>query len=366
MIFLVQSPAIPTKGSINDDCGGVGIFSNGNNLMGVTNCTVSGVAPVVADPQLGPLQNNDGPTQTHALLAESPAIDAGNPAGCSSEFGPLTTDQRGLPRGVNGDPCDIGAYEAQPAVGLVAAVLPGSRSVQVNATATAFGTIINTGPTPATGCRIAPVTSVAAVFHYRATNLVNQVTGPPDTPVDIAAGAAQGFVFGFTPNQAFLPTDVQLAFDCTDSNPAPSTIGLNTLLLSASATPVPDIVALAATLTNDGIVNIPGVTGTGVFAVATVNVGAGATITASADTGGASLPISLALCQTNPATAQCISALAATVNTTIAAGETPTFSIFVTGTAAVSFDPANNRVFMRFKDGGGVTRGATSVAARTK
>jgi hypothetical protein len=47
-------------------------------------------------------------------------------------------------------------------------------------------------------------------------------------------------------------------------------VGLNTVLLSASANPVPDIVALGATLSGDGIVNIPGVAGIGAFAVATI------------------------------------------------------------------------------------------------
>jgi hypothetical protein len=44
----------------------------------------------------------------------------------------------------------------------------------------------------------------------------------------------------------------------------------------------------------------------------------------------------------------------------------PTFAIFVKGNGTIAFDPANNRIVVRFKDGGGVTRGATSVAVRTQ
>jgi predicted outer membrane repeat protein len=51
---------------------------------------------------VGPLADNGGPTQTHALLAGSPAIGAGSTA--------LTVDQRGLGRPLTGAP-DIGAYE---------------------------------------------------------------------------------------------------------------------------------------------------------------------------------------------------------------------------------------------------------------
>jgi hypothetical protein len=73
-----------------------------------------------ANPMLGPLQDNGGPTVTHALLAGSPAIDHGKldtiPALASN------TDQRGSPRpcdnaaipnaaGIDGT--DIGAFEAQ-------------------------------------------------------------------------------------------------------------------------------------------------------------------------------------------------------------------------------------------------------------
>jgi hypothetical protein len=55
-----------------------------------------------------------------------------------------------------------------------------------------------------------------------------------------------------------------------------------------------------------------------------------------------------------------------TVATTINAGDTPTFGIFVSGSGTVPFDPANNRVFVRFVDSGGAPRGATSVAVRTQ
>jgi Protein of unknown function (DUF4038)/Putative collagen-binding domain of a collagenase len=250
---------------------------------------------------------------------------------------------------------------------LAAAVLPSSRSVQVGTAATAFVTIINVGSSTAAECGISPVTSVPATFSYQATDPVtNQVTGNPNTPVAITAGAAQSFIISLTPTGNIAPTDMQFSFDCDNSNPAPINTGLNTLVLSASSSPVPDIVALAATLTSDGIANIPGTNGTGTFAVATVNVGATGTITASADTGSTSLPVNISLCQTSPATGQCISAIGGSVTTIIAAGATPTFATFVQGSSNVSFDPAANRIFVRFKDSGAVTRGSTSVAVRTQ
>ncbi len=254
-----------------------------------------------------------------------------------------------------------------PAI-LAAAVLPGSRSVQVGTPATAFATIINAAPDTALGCGLAPLTSLPAAFSFQTTDpATNQLIGTPNTPVAIPAGAAQSFVLALTPSSPVAPTDVVFTFDCANTPPAATVVGVNTLLLSASATAVPDIVALAATPDNDGIVNIPGATGTGVFAVATANVGAGGPITASADTGSAILPVAVTLCETNAATGQCASATGPSVTITINANATPTFGIFVRGTGSgVPFDPAANRIFVRFKDTGGVTRGATSVAARTQ
>jgi hypothetical protein len=156
-----------------------------------------------------------------------------------------------------------------------------------------------------------------------------------------------------------------MTYDCANTDPAPVTVGLNTLLLSAEATPVPDIVALAATPTGDGIVNLPGSNGSNAFAVSTVNVGSTATITASAAP-SVSLPLVLSICETNPATGVCLSAPAASATSSVSAGATPTYSVFITAIGDVPFDAATNRIVVEFKDAGDVVRGSTSVAVRTQ
>jgi YVTN family beta-propeller protein len=250
---------------------------------------------------------------------------------------------------------------------LVAAVLPTSRSVQVGTTATAFATMIDAGPADAVTCTIAPQTSIPASFVFQTTNpATNALTGTPNTPANIAAGQAQSFVIALTPTAAFAPTNVAFTFNCANApSPAATTIGVDTLNLSGSTTPVPDVVALAAS-GDPGFVDIPGATGTGVFAVATVNLGIDATITAAANTGTANLPVTLAVCQTNPQSGACLAAPASSVATDIAPNATPTFGIFVTGSTAVANSPGVNRVFVTFTDSSGVLRGETSVAVRTQ
>ena len=90
------------------DCISFSISNNNiNNLIedGTCNPLLSG------DPNLGPLQNNGGPTETHELLPGSIAIDAGDNAGAAG----LMFDQRGpgFDRVLNGT-VDIGAVEAVP------------------------------------------------------------------------------------------------------------------------------------------------------------------------------------------------------------------------------------------------------------
>ncbi|MGH6961449.1 MAG: choice-of-anchor Q domain-containing protein, partial [Dongiaceae bacterium] len=89
------------------------LASLGHNLIGNTSGGSGFHATDLlnVNPLLGPLQDNGGPTLTHALLAGSPAIEAGNPALPGSGGNACeAADQRGIsrPRGLA---CDIGAFE---------------------------------------------------------------------------------------------------------------------------------------------------------------------------------------------------------------------------------------------------------------
>jgi len=83
------------------DCAAAVRLARANLIETTAGCTTSGMPPIVADPVLGPLASNGGPTETHALLPGSPSIGVLT-AGCSG------VDQRGVPRS---RPCDLGAYE---------------------------------------------------------------------------------------------------------------------------------------------------------------------------------------------------------------------------------------------------------------
>jgi hypothetical protein len=249
-------------------------------------------------------------------------------------------------------------------LGLVAAVLPSSRSVVVGTPATAFATVVNPSSTTAIGVTIALATPVPGTLTFQRTDpTTNTPVGTPNVPVDIPAGGSQTFVLSFTPSAIITPTVVQFNIGGTNTTPAPSILGVNTLLLSASTTATPDIVALAATIGNTGIVNVP-LNGTGAFSVAISNVGAAGTIPVSADTGGVTLTLSI--CQTDPVTGACVGPTGPTVSLTIPANGTANFAVFATSTGtSIPLNPATSRIFVRFKDGSGVTRGSTSVAVRT-
>ncbi len=92
------------------------ITSNGYNLSSDGTCNFTGPGDMNnTRPKLGKLGNWGGPTPTIKLLKGSPAIDAGNPNGCTDDKGNLLkTDQRGKPRpDKKSGRCDMGAFEKQ-------------------------------------------------------------------------------------------------------------------------------------------------------------------------------------------------------------------------------------------------------------
>jgi hypothetical protein len=120
------------SGSKGPDCYGT-INSQGYNLIEKTNhCTITGVQTgniTGKDPRLQVLSSNGGPTQTHALLPGSPAIDAGNSPGISQ-------DQRGIGRPIDipgidnvSDGSDMGAYEFEPPITISGTVTSGGNGL---------------------------------------------------------------------------------------------------------------------------------------------------------------------------------------------------------------------------------------------
>jgi alpha-tubulin suppressor-like RCC1 family protein len=249
-----------------------------------------------------------------------------------------------------------------------ASVLPTARSITTNTVATAFATMINAGTTPATGCSLAAPPGFPAGFSYQATNASNVPVGTVNTPQTIAPGAAQGFVFSVTPLIDLNSSELAVVFDCANTPTTATVPGLNTLLLSSSSGPVPDLISLGSTPTGDGILTIPGNTGATAFGAAAINIGAAGTVTATIDDNGRGLALVARLCVSNPTTGACASPAvpAPSATFTLASNASATIAVFVTGTGPVAFDPANNRLFLRFKTADGVTRGASSVAVRTQ
>jgi len=111
---------LTVQNSIIGDSTGTGLSAGNNNLLDVDFATVL-ETEVVNGVTVPRLTDNGGPVETIALLANSPAIDAGdNALAVDANGGPLLFDQRGVGFDrIFGGTVDIGAFEAAPSAFLL-------------------------------------------------------------------------------------------------------------------------------------------------------------------------------------------------------------------------------------------------------
>jgi hypothetical protein len=186
--------------------------SNGFNLIGNSTGATGFPGPsdqIGVSPQLGPLQNNGGPTDTMALLSGSPAIDKGRSNG-------LTVDQRGvgyvrtvddpsIAPASGGDNTDIGAFEFGALINAV------SRKIH------------NTAPTPTAFDISLPLVGPIGIECRKNTGLDS--TGPN-------VGHDHEIIVTF-------PVNVTVASaDATDAPNPPATVGTTTFSVSANVVTV--------------------------------------------------------------------------------------------------------------------------------
>ena len=157
----------------------------GTNLLGGADCPPGPGDIVAADPVLGPLADNGGPTRTHALLPGSPAIE-----GAVQACAEYPVDQRYVPR-PQGTACDIGAFEFDGfitpplAVNASASVSPSTGAAAVSGSVTC--------PAPAT-------LTVRATLRqtYKVGRLSVTVEATGDAPV--VCGGTKPWAVGLLPS----------------------------------------------------------------------------------------------------------------------------------------------------------------------
>jgi hypothetical protein len=177
-----------TEEFVPSNCGDTGISSLGHNLQSGADCAFAGTGDLKnTEPGFlsDGLQDNGGSTDTLALEATSPAVDAipsGAP-GCSG------TDQRGIAR-PQGTGCDIGAYELfQPIEGQQFSEVVGTASPREGTTPTiewGDGTAPSSGKLePDTGQLTGTHTYVNEGIYHASFTYTNSDGFPESRPFDV-------------------------------------------------------------------------------------------------------------------------------------------------------------------------------------
>jgi CSLREA domain-containing protein len=279
---LTLSNTILANSLSGDDCASSGGTINASGVNLVMDGTCGSSFPSNTDPQLGPLADNGGPTQTMALLPGSPALDAADDTICAAA--PVSgLDQRGVTR-PQGTHCDIGAYEFM--------LTPTTTTLNADPTSPVYGQTVTLTAT------VSPTTATGTVsFQDGSTPLVcmggNQTLNggtatcslnsfPVGTYSDLTAiyggdsthAASQGTT-SLTVNQANTTTTL------TSDNPDPSAVnGVVTVSYGVAVTALGAGTPTGNVTVSDGVDNCVGSVAAGGCAITLHSVGP-RTLTAS-------------------------------------------------------------------------------------
>jgi len=245
---------------------------------------------------------------------------------------------------------------------LRSSVLPSIRGVRLGDTVTAFTTVINPVSTQVTAenCVILPPQEFDGSFEYRATDpTTNEAIGDVSPRFQMESGEVRTFVMSFVPGTVGYANYFPL-FQCNGLR-ARKTQYVNGLTISAQPNRTPDIISIMSTPSGDGVANVR-LGGVSALAAAAFNIGASGRTSIRPSTLYRSL--SLEICETNPATAECVSERADEVIVDFGQNEVRTFSIFVRSDGTpFEFNPAGARLLLTFRSNNW-DYGQTSAALR--
>ena len=238
-------------------------------------------------------------------------------------------------------------------------LLPSARSVQTGDVATVFGTVLST--IDQTGCELVLGGATPGVtLAWRLLDENNQLTGDGENAnfaINGTNGRRQNLLVAMSSATAINTSEIEVFVRCPNdvANPSfdfyrnPIYPGVNTLALTVSSAPAPDIIVIGQSLTSDGYVRLPSPGARRPAAISAVNIGATATVEVSANTGPYNLPVTLQVCETN-ASGVCTSPRAESLSVNFATNEVRTFNVYVqsTGERGVPDMPAIARTYFNF------------------
>ena len=262
---------------------------------------------------------------------------------------------------------------AQPVIS--GAVLPNARSVPVGEPATFFVTMVNSGDQEAINCG-PDLRNPDPNIALRRFELDSEgaIAGDFFDPISIPAGESRNILLELTAS-ADTTGAIALRFGCNNGAAAYLPAINDVVLTSLSAGPTWDVIAVSATTTNDGVIDIAGPRRRGLMTVAATHIlpdgdsaGPAAPMRVTPRAGDFTSELDLEVCELDE-NSLCIGDRAPFLDIDMAQGEPRFFAVFARSApnAGLPFMPDFLRVSLDFADrtGPGYVRASTSAAIRS-